>query len=328
VLFYAVSLPFFYLLVRKTSNARGALVAVGIYTLTPLSIFASRSFMPDMASLSFSLAALYLFARWLERAPDATLFIAMSLATSLAMLIKPPAVLIAVPLLVMAWDKYGARGIFRWELAALPALSLIVPVAAALAGRAYDCGFRRLAQLAGATPACFGAGVLVGVLASISYFCIAPHYEPKRLALWQAGLALNRITPSDALVLIADNGDPTGLYYSKRHGWHFLQDFGRSPVDSQHAIRELERLRMEGASYLVFTSNTFWGLEIYQAFREHVEARSRRVSETKAYLVFDIKGVKGNEVNVNWELRRAPHLPSPAPRWRHDEGLMQHHDRL
>jgi uncharacterized protein with von Willebrand factor type A (vWA) domain len=120
-----------------------------------------------------------------------------------------------------------------------------------------------MAQRAEATFACVGAGVFVGVLASVSYICIAPHYEPKRLALWQAGLALNRITPSDALVLIADNGDPTGLYYSKRHGWHFLQDFGSSPVDSQHAIRELERLRMEGASYPVFTSHAFWGLEFY-----------------------------------------------------------------
>src|SRR6266567_2554033 len=87
----------------------------------------------------------------------------------------------------------------------------IVRVAAAFAGRACDWGLRRMAQRAGVTFACVGAGVFVGVL--------------------------------------ADNGDPTGLYYSKRHGWHFLQDFGSSPVDSQHAIRELERLRMEGASY-------------------------------------------------------------------------------
>jgi 4-amino-4-deoxy-L-arabinose transferase-like glycosyltransferase len=54
-------------------------VAAGIYTLTPLSIFASRSIMPDMASLSLSIVALYLLARWLERAPDATLFVAACL---------------------------------------------------------------------------------------------------------------------------------------------------------------------------------------------------------------------------------------------------------
>src|SRR6266508_6880161 len=64
VLFYAVSVPFFYLLVHKISNAHSALWAVGIYSLTPLSIFASRSFMPDMASLSLSIVALYLFGTW------------------------------------------------------------------------------------------------------------------------------------------------------------------------------------------------------------------------------------------------------------------------
>jgi 4-amino-4-deoxy-L-arabinose transferase-like glycosyltransferase len=104
-------------------------VAADIYTLTPLSIFASRSFMPDMASLSLSIVALYLMARWLERAPDATLIVAACLTTSLAILVKPPAVVIGVPMLVMVWGKYGACGIFRRELAAFAVLSLIGPLA-------------------------------------------------------------------------------------------------------------------------------------------------------------------------------------------------------
>ncbi len=91
-------------------------------------------------------------------------------------------------------------------------------------------------------------------------------------------------------MLIADDGDPTALYYSKRHGWHFLPNFGSNPDDSQHAIRELERLRTEGTSYLVFTSNTFWGVESYPVFREHLAERYRRMSETDAYLIFDIRG--------------------------------------
>jgi 4-amino-4-deoxy-L-arabinose transferase-like glycosyltransferase len=104
-------------------------VAADIYTLTPLSIFASRSFMPDMVSLSLSIVALYLMARWLERAPDATLFVAACLTPSLAILVKPPAVVIGVLMLVMVWGKYGACGIFRRELAAFAVLSLIGPLA-------------------------------------------------------------------------------------------------------------------------------------------------------------------------------------------------------
>ena len=100
-----------------------------------------------------------------------------------------------------------------------------------------------MARRAGATLACLGAGVLVAGLAAAAYIAIAPHYEPKRLAWWQAGLALNRLTPPEALVLIADDGDPTALYYSQRQGWHFLQNFGRPPVDSEEAIHELEQRR-------------------------------------------------------------------------------------
>ena len=392
VLFFALSVPFFYFLVDKVSNARSALWAAGIYILTPLSIFASRSFMPDMASLSLSIVALYLFGTWLERAPNAKLFIAMSLATSLAILVKLPAILIGVPLLAMAWEKHGARGLCRRELVAFAALSLsgplawythaalislayppyhffggggikiedagwyveilrrtvtssltpivsvamllglflpartpygwlfhwwllalivfvvlagngnyrhdwyqlpVVPVAAALAGRACDQAFRHVAERTGARLAFIGAGVFVAGLAYVSYVCIAPHYEAKRLAWWQAGCELNRITPPDTLVLIADDGDPTALYYSKRPGWHFLQYFGSNPVDSHQAIRELERLRGEGASYLAFTRNTFWWLVRYGAFYAHLEGRYRRVSATDAYMIFDIRGIRG-----------------------------------
>jgi hypothetical protein len=132
----------------------------------------------------------------------------------------------------------------------------------------------------------------VAGLAAAAYISIAPHYEPKRLAWWQAGLALNRLTPPEALLLIADDGDPTALYYSQRQGWHFLQHFGRPPVDSEEAIGELEQRRTEGASYLVFTRNTFWWLKRYPVFRAYLEARYRRVRDTEAYLIFDIREVR------------------------------------
>ena len=390
--FFALSVPFFYRLVRRTSHAHAARWAVAIYTLTPLSIFASRAFMPDMASLSLSLVALSLFATWLERAPHAPLFLATSLVTSLAILVKLPALLIGVPLLAMALGKYGMRAVYQRELVALAALALsaplawythayhisvtyppyhffgtgvldlaevgwyveivhrlvtssltplvsaamlvglfvpartayawvfhwwllallvfvilagwgnhehdwyqlpLVPVAAALTGVACEWGFQRVSQRAGATLARISASMLVVGLAMVSYICLAPHYEPKRLAWWQAGLELNRITTPDALVLIADDGDPTALYYSQRHGWHFLQNFGIPPVDSEQAIGELERRQMEGASCLVFTANTFWWLERYAAFRAHLEVHYRRVRETEAYLIFDLREVRG-----------------------------------
>jgi 4-amino-4-deoxy-L-arabinose transferase-like glycosyltransferase len=112
VAFFAASVPFFYLLVKQISTAQSGLLAAGVYTLTPLSVFTNRSFMPDMASLSCSLAALYLFAAWLTRPPHPLLFLATTLATSLAILVKVPAVILGLPLFYLAWQAYGAQ-LFR-----------------------------------------------------------------------------------------------------------------------------------------------------------------------------------------------------------------------
>jgi hypothetical protein len=42
------------------------------------------------------------------------------------------------------------------------------------------------------------------------------------------------------------------------------------PPDSATAISELERLRMFGAQYLVFMRPSFWWLDYYGAFRDHL----------------------------------------------------------
>src|SRR5438132_4382570 len=129
VAFFAASVPSLYLLLARVSTAHSGLFAVGGYTLTPLSVLTSRSFMPDMASLSCAIAALALFAEWLTRAPHTPLFLAMSVTTSLAILIKAPATIIGLPLCYMAWTAYGTQ-LFRrralWGFAAVALLPAVV----------------------------------------------------------------------------------------------------------------------------------------------------------------------------------------------------------
>lgn len=391
VLFFAASVSFLYLLVRKISNERSALFAVGIYTLAPLSIFSSRSFMSDMASLSFSIAALYLFAEWLER-PIPKLFIAMTIATSLAILVKLPAIIIGVPLLYMTWEKYRVGFVFRRELWAFAVLSLIfpltwyshahlvsgsyfpyhftgqggikvmglefylrilymtvtssltlivsaamlvgiilpsrakfgrvfhwwliaiilfifiagwgnrhlwyqlpiVPVAAAFAGFACDFALRRLEKLTNSKLALVSACLIfLTALAYLSYIYVKPLYEPWAIPLLKAGNELNRIAPPDALLVVPGRGDSTVFYYSRRKGWHFVGSvFGGAPRNSQQAISELEKLRKEGTSYLVFTKYTSWWLDYYKDFRKHLDSRYRRVRDTHEYVIFDLTVAK------------------------------------
>jgi 4-amino-4-deoxy-L-arabinose transferase-like glycosyltransferase len=147
VLLFALSLPFFFLLVRKLFDSTTACWALIFYSFAPLQIMASRCFMPDVPSLSLSIVGLYLFLRWteegaradaeiqrleIERHPhlnplpsgeegdtavartwraDWFLF-GSALAISLAILIKIPTALIGVPLAVLAFERFGLS-VFR-----------------------------------------------------------------------------------------------------------------------------------------------------------------------------------------------------------------------
>jgi hypothetical protein len=129
IAFFAASLPVFFLLVRRLYTARAALVAVSVYIAVPLSIFSSRSFMPDMPSLSMALVALYLFTRWLERDRHPLVFTGVSVALSLALLVKPFIATVGFALLYLAIGTYGrgwVRATWLWALATLAVLPSLV----------------------------------------------------------------------------------------------------------------------------------------------------------------------------------------------------------
>src|SRR5881397_3401557 len=82
VIFFAVSLPFFFLLVREDFDNTAAAWATFFFSFAPLNVFAGRSFMPDVPSLSLALIGLYFFVRWID---DETpmLFLGAAIAISL-----------------------------------------------------------------------------------------------------------------------------------------------------------------------------------------------------------------------------------------------------
>ena len=129
VFFFILAVPAFYLLVRKLSTTRSASVATAAYCIAPLVFFASRSFQSDIASLSFAILALFLFSEWLDDPNSKKLFLLACAATSLAILVKLPQVIIGVSFLYLCWEKYGVRLVRRKELWAFSAVSLILPLA-------------------------------------------------------------------------------------------------------------------------------------------------------------------------------------------------------
>ena len=101
VILFAVSLPFFFLLVREIFGSTAAVWASFFYCFTPLNVFAGRSFMPDVPSLSFAIVGLYFFLRWVEHGESSSFFVA-AIAISLSLLIKITSIVIVAPLVYLA----------------------------------------------------------------------------------------------------------------------------------------------------------------------------------------------------------------------------------
>jgi 4-amino-4-deoxy-L-arabinose transferase-like glycosyltransferase len=132
VLLFIAALPFFFLLVRKVFGEVTAVWATFFYAFAPLSIVASRAFMPDIPSLSLAIAGMYFFLRWLEENEFKWLVLS-SILISLALLIKLPTAVIGAPLFYLAVHgdprDRGLRGLFaRWELWFFAAVTLIPSV--------------------------------------------------------------------------------------------------------------------------------------------------------------------------------------------------------
>jgi hypothetical protein len=135
VIFFAISLPFFFLLVREIFSSTAATWATFFYAFAPLNIFAGRSFMPDVPSLSLAIIGLYFFLRWLENDKWRALFLA-AIAISLSILIKVTSIVIAAPLLYLTLksgegEHLGAapRTARRLQLATFAAITILPSLA-------------------------------------------------------------------------------------------------------------------------------------------------------------------------------------------------------
>ena len=388
VVFFVVLLPFFFLLVREIFGCTAAVWATFFYSFAPLNVFAGRSFMPDVPSLSLALIGLYFFLRWIDDERP-MLFAGAAIAISLALLIKLPTAVVGAPLLFLVWQKwrwnflkrpslwlfaaitvlpsvawywhayqiaenfypnhlFGAGGIgienfswywnitrriatssltpilammaliglfvaprskfsgvFHWWLAAMilfifvvgygnrhPWYQLpLVPIAAVLAGAA--CAFVG-SKISASRIAIILSILLASSFASLAYLYVRPLYRSPAAELRDAGLELKKTTATDALIIAADTGDPTIFYYAERKGWHFLEKDGiydGNPSDSGQAIVDLERLRDRGATHVVFTVNTFWWLEYYPEFAQHLAESATLVETTSEFRIYKLATV-------------------------------------
>ena len=393
LVFFALSLPFFFALVGKVFDEQSALWALAFYSFTPLSIMLSRCFMPDMASLSLSILGLYFFLRWLE-VEKWSLFWLSAVAISLAILIKLPTAVIGAPLACLAFERFGLTAVrrpaiwlfgvivlapaagwylhaaevaqrfyphhffgaggvrlmpigwyvniavrmiteevtvmplllaavglfaarryvpvrsllFHWWLIAMILFVIVVgygnrhswyqfplvPILAAFAGCAITFFKMRLQR----SPAGFAGVVLIVILtfAGQTFHGTAILMRPAAADLRTLGLALKELTPPGSFVITADYGDPAGLYYAERRGWHFTEENGiynAHPASSAEAIADVERLRREGATHMAFYSGTFWWLGYYTELAKYLDQNANRIATTPVYQIYEFHPQSG-----------------------------------
>jgi 4-amino-4-deoxy-L-arabinose transferase-like glycosyltransferase len=108
VAFYALSALLLFRLARLLLDEWTAAAAVFFYSVAPLSVYFTRSLQPDALMCLASLAGLYFFLRWTEGSRLRDLVLS-GLGVTLAILIKPFTVYVALPLGYLAWRKGGWR---------------------------------------------------------------------------------------------------------------------------------------------------------------------------------------------------------------------------
>jgi glycosyltransferase involved in cell wall biosynthesis len=102
---------------------------------------------------------------------------------------------------------------------------------------------------------------------------------------------LTRLIPaSESFILVDDDSLALGPL-ENRLCFPFLERNGQywgAPGDDATAVSELERLRLLGASFIVFAWPSMWWLDHYAGLREHL-SRYRRIVHGRRFVVYDLR---------------------------------------
>jgi GT2 family glycosyltransferase len=101
------------------------------------------------------------------------------------------------------------------------------------------------------------------------------------------------LVPPAATVAVISKGDADLLKLEGRRAWHFPRGTaggyaGHYPADSGACVAELERMRGEGAGYLVVPATAQWWLRHYKDFGDYLNTRYRALGDGQDATVFQL----------------------------------------
>ncbi len=159
----------------------------------------------------------------------------------------------------------------------------------------YDRAFLAMNRFRGVVA---GAGRYAEVFrfanGSMSGIPLACRANPGLHRLYAAIQEIIKVVPAESSFILVDDGclESPDLLAPRRY-LPFLEKDGRyrgKPPDDATAIRELERLRKAGASFIVFIRSTFWWLEYYTGLHRYLRAQFPCIQQDERIVVFDLRG--------------------------------------
>jgi 4-amino-4-deoxy-L-arabinose transferase-like glycosyltransferase len=115
VIISLVGIYYLFRLVRDLIGTETALWSAFFAAVLPLNVFFGRAFMPEPAMLTSSIIGIYFFYRW--TVDEKLLSLSLSgVFVALACLLKLPTLYLGIPLIYLAWLKYGKRTFVNFQL--------------------------------------------------------------------------------------------------------------------------------------------------------------------------------------------------------------------
>lgn len=113
------SIVFLYLLVEKHINSRTGILTAFFFAFIPYNIYFGRTILPDQSMVAALLGGTYFFSNWIKR-PKLSIynlqFLLALILIILALLLKPYALFFLLPLIYLAWRRFGFGLFKKWQL--------------------------------------------------------------------------------------------------------------------------------------------------------------------------------------------------------------------
>ncbi len=111
------------------------------------------------------------------------------------------------------------------------------------------------------------------------------------------------VPPGNQFILVDDaTWEPCEVIVTDRRAIPFLEKDGRywgPPPDDETAVRELDRLRQQGASFIAFASPAFWWLDSFVGFHHYLRTQYRCVLEDDRLILFDLRAADSIAVHCS-----------------------------